>query len=42
MLLDRRVARFFLAACALLHVGILATTGIFFWKWIIVDIAMIW
>ena len=42
MLLDRRVARFFLGACALLHVGILATTGIFFWKWIIVDIAMIW
>jgi len=42
MLLDRRVARFFLGACALLHVGILATSGIFFWKWIIVDIAMIW
>lgn len=42
MLLDRRVARLFLAACILLHLGILSTTGIFFWKWIIVDIAMIW
>ena len=42
MLLDRRIARLFLGACALLHLGILATTGIFFWKWIIVDIAMIW
>ena len=42
MLLDRRVARTFLGACALLHIGILATAGIFFWKWIIVDIAMIW
>jgi hypothetical protein len=42
MLLDRRVARLFLGACALLHVGILASSGIFFWKWIIVDIAMIW
>lgn len=40
-LLDRRVARFFLGACVLLHLGILATTGIFFWKWILVDIAMI-
>ena len=42
MLLDRRVTRFFLVACILLHLGILATTGIFFWKWIVVDIAMIW
>ncbi len=42
MLLDRRVARFFLGACAVMHLGILMTTGIFFWKWIIVDIAMIW
>ena len=42
MLLDRRAARFFLGACAVMHVGILMTTGIFFWKWILVDIAMIW
>ncbi len=42
VLLDRRVARLFLAACILLHLGILATTGIFFWKWIIIDAAMIW
>jgi len=41
-LLDRRVARVGLAACVLLHLGILATTGIFFWKWIIVDLAMIY
>lgn len=42
VLLDRRVARVFLGACVLLHLGILSTTGIFFWKWIVVDIAMIW
>jgi hypothetical protein len=42
VLLDRRVARLFLGACALLHLGIVMTAGIFFWKWIIVDIAMIW
>ncbi|MEM7434120.1 MAG: hypothetical protein AAF436_03140 [Myxococcota bacterium] len=41
VLLDKRVARFFLAACILLHLGILSTTGIFFWKWIIVDLSMI-
>ncbi len=42
ILLDKRVARFFLGACVLLHLGILATTGIFFWKWIVVDLAMMW
>lgn len=42
MLLDRRLTRFFLGAAVVLHLGILATTGIFFWKWIIVDLAMIW
>ena len=42
ILLDRRLARFFLSACIAMHLGILASTGIFFWKWIIVDIAMIW
>lgn len=42
VLLDRRVARFFLAACILLHLGILSTTGIFFWKWIVVDASMIY
>jgi hypothetical protein len=40
-LLDRRITRLFLSACVLLHLGILATTGIFFWKWILVDIAMV-
>jgi hypothetical protein len=42
MLLDRRVARLLLGACVFLHIGILVSSGIFFWKWIIVDIAMIW
>lgn len=42
VLFDRRLARFFLTACAAMHLGIVMTAGIFFWKWILVDAAMIW
>ena len=35
----RWLAAALLAGCALLHVGIFVTSGIFFWKWIVVDLA---
>jgi len=45
MLRHRRVAVGLLLGCAAMHVGILLTTGIFFWKWIVLDTslaAMVW
>ena len=45
MLRHRRVAVGLLLGCAAMHVGILLTTGIFFWKWIVLDAslaAMVW
>ncbi len=40
MLAHRRVAVGLLLACAAMHVGILLTTGIFFWKWIVLDASL--
>jgi hypothetical protein len=40
MLAHRRVAVGLLAACAAMHMGILLTTGIFFWKWIVLDASL--
>ena len=40
MLSHRRVAVGLLLGCAAMHVGILLTTGIFFWKWIVLDASL--
>jgi len=40
MLRHRRVAVGLLLGCAAMHVGILLTTGIFFWKWIVLDASL--
>jgi len=40
MLRHRRVAVGLLLGCAAMHVGILLTTGIFFWKWIVLDLSL--
>jgi hypothetical protein len=37
-----RVARIWLLGCALLHVGIFAMTGVFFWKWLGANLALYW
>lgn len=39
VLARRWLAAALLAGCALLHVGIFVTSGIFFWKWIVVNFA---
>jgi hypothetical protein len=38
--LQPRLARAWLLCAALLHTGIFAFSGIFFWKWIVVDLAL--
>lgn len=40
ILLNARLARFVFVGCALLHLGIFFSSGIFFWKWIIVNAAL--
>lgn len=39
---NRYSVRFFLAGWAALHLGIFLATGIFFWMWVIVEIALLW
>jgi hypothetical protein len=38
----RRLARVWFGLCFLLHTGIYTMTGVFFWKWMLVNIAFIW
>jgi hypothetical protein len=40
MLAHRRVAVGLLAGCVAMHLGIMLTTGIFFWKWIVLDASL--
>ncbi|MCB9584685.1 MAG: hypothetical protein H6718_04775 [Polyangiaceae bacterium] len=40
MFLPPRISRYYWLAAALLHVGIFAFSGIFFWKWIVTDVAI--
>ena len=40
MLLNANVALILLAGAVILHVGILAASGILFWKWMIVDLTL--
>lgn len=42
MFLPPRISRFYWLSAALLHVGIYAFSGIFFWKWIVTDVAIYW
>lgn len=37
-----RISRYYWLAAAFLHVGIFAFSGIFFWKWIVTDVAIYW
>lgn len=39
--LGRRPTRILLAGCIVLHLAILATSSIFFWKWIVVDFLLL-
>ena len=39
---SKRMASFLAADYILLHSGIWALTGIFFWKWIVVDLLIVW
>ncbi|MEM7010960.1 MAG: hypothetical protein AAF585_05695 [Verrucomicrobiota bacterium] len=41
-LTNRKICVAVLASLIALHVGIFLTSGIFFWKWIVLDAAMIW
>jgi hypothetical protein len=41
ILVHWKLTRFILVGFAALHLGILATSGIFFWKWIAADIALL-
>lgn len=40
LLLDRKVAIAALLGCVTLHVGIFFASGIFFWKWIVLDLVL--
>jgi hypothetical protein len=42
LLFHRRLAQAVIAGFVLLHTGILTLTGIFFWKWIVFDLALLW
>ena len=42
LLSSRRVSRLCLLGFVIMHTGILMSTGIFFWKWIIFDLALLW
>jgi len=42
VLFRRRIAMFILAGAILLHVGIFVSSGVFFWKWIVLDGTLIW
>jgi hypothetical protein len=42
ILVSPRATRFVLCGFLALHVAILATTGIFFWKWMLFDLALLW
>lgn len=41
-MLSRRFARVWFGLCFLLHTGIYTMTGVFFWKWMLVNAAFIW
>jgi hypothetical protein len=41
ILVNRRVATVLLIGAILLHIGICVSSGIFFWKWILLDIAFL-
>jgi len=41
-LIGRRSARLWFGMCLLLHTGIYALSGVFFWKWMLVNIAFMW
>ncbi len=41
IMFNRRYAMAVLSGLALMHVGIFASSGIFFWKWIIMDVALV-
>lgn len=41
-LFHRRLAALALILCILLHGGIFVLSGIFFWKWIVIDVGLIW
>ena len=41
LLVRWRLTRFLLPAFVMLHLSILAASGIFFWKWIVIDVAML-
>jgi hypothetical protein len=38
----RRSAALWLAGVVVLHIGIFSLTGIMFWKWIVLDLALVW
>jgi hypothetical protein len=40
-LVSRRLTFVLLAMCAILHISIFATSGIFFWKWVVFELALI-
>ncbi len=40
--LHRKIARVWFGLCFLLHAGIFMMSGVFFWKWMLVNVAFIW
>lgn len=40
--LHRKTARLWFGLCFLLHAGIFAMSGVFFWKWMLVNVAFMW
>ncbi|MEM9553853.1 MAG: hypothetical protein AAGC60_06325 [Acidobacteriota bacterium] len=42
LVVSRRLTHGVLLALVLLHCGIVFLSGIFFWKWILVDLALVW